>query len=256
MTATGLSCRGLTVSVPGRILVEDLDLDIRQGSFLGILGRNGSGKTTTLHTLCGLRHGRSAGVLLDGRPIEEWPRKQIAARVGLVTQRLEDPFPTSVLETALAGRHPHLDFWRWETEQDHRLAGDALAQVGLAGLEDRAVDTLSGGERRRLEIAMLLCQSTPTCLLDEPTNHLDPAHVKSVLSLLRALADGGRGIAASLHDVNAASRYCDRCLLLFGDGEWVIGETQEVLREETLSRLYGVGMRRLEQDGQRLFLTA
>lgn len=255
MSGAGLACSDLTVSVPGRVLVSGLDLEIEGGSFLGILGRNGTGKTTTLHTLCGLRSESFGGVFLDGRPIREWPRKQVARRVALVTQHLEDPFPTSVLETAMAGRHPHLDFWRWESEDDRDRARDALDRVGLNGLEDRVVETLSGGERRRLAIAMLLCQASQTCLLDEPTNHLDPAHEKVVLSLLRQLADEGHGVAASLHDVNAASRYCDRCLLLFGDGEWMAGPTAEVLDEDTLLRLYGIGMQRFEQSGQRLFLT-
>lgn len=255
MSPSGLACRDLKVTVPGRLLVAGLELEIRAGSFLGILGRNGSGKTTTLHTLCGLRPEEGSGVFLDGRPISEWPRKQVATRIGLVTQHLEDPFPNSVLDTVLAGRHPHLDFWQWEGAADRRLAREALARVGLEGLEARSVDTLSGGERRRLEIAMLLCQDTPTCLLDEPTNHLDPAHEKTVLSLLRKLADAGQGIAASLHDVNAASRYCDRCLLLFGDGDWSMGPTESVLNEDTLFRLYGVQMRQFEQMGQRLFIT-
>ncbi len=255
MSAAGLACSNLTITVPGRVLVAGLELEIRSGSFLGILGRNGAGKTTTLHTLCGLRPQQNSRVILDGKPIGAWPRKQIARRIGFVTQHLEDPFPTSVLETVVAGRHPHLDFWRWESAADRRLAREALARMELEGLEDRAVDTLSGGERRRLEIAMLLCQDTPTCLLDEPTNHLDPAHEKAVLSLLRKLADQGRGVAASLHDVNAASRFCDRCLLLFGDGEWTVGATESVLSEETLFRLYGVNMRHFRHMGQRLFVT-
>lgn len=255
MTSPGLSCRSLDVSVAGRTLVDGLDLEVTAGSLIGILGRNGSGKTTTLHTLAGLRRQASTRIYLDGRPIADWPRRQIARRVGLVTQHLEEPFPTSVEETALAGRHPHLDFWRWESDTDRRLARDALAQVGLAGLENRAVETLSGGERRRLAIAMLLCQSPRTCLMDEPTNHLDPAHEKLVMSLLRRLADEGRAVAASLHDVNAASRYCDKCLLLFGDGEWRAGPTREVLDEDALQRLYGVPMRRVELAGQPFYFT-
>ncbi len=253
MTGGGLRCTGVRVEIAGRVLVDGLELSIDAGSLLGILGRNGSGKTTTLHTLAGLRSDAVPGVILDDRPIGAWPRREVARRLGLVTQHLDNPFPTSVLETVVAGRHPHLDFWRWESDVDRRLARDALAQVGLEELADREVDSLSGGERRRLAIATMLCQSPRTCLLDEPTNHLDPAHEQAVMGLLKTLARGGRGVAASLHDVNAASRYCDRCLLLFGDGEWSAGPTNQVLNEDSLQRLYGVPMREALLGGERVF---
>jgi len=253
MTGGSLSCAGVRIEIAGRVLVDSLELAVREGSLLGILGRNGSGKTTTLHTLAGLRQDAVDGVVLDGRPISDWPRREVARRLGLVTQHLDNPFPTSVLEAVLAGRHPHLDFWRWEGEEDRKMARDALATVGLGDLEDRAVETLSGGERRRVAIATLLCQSPGTCLLDEPTNHLDPAHEQSVMGLLKNLAVAGHGVAVSLHDVNAASRYCDRCLLLFGDGTWSAGPTEQVLTEDALARLYGVSMCEARLGGERVF---
>ena len=253
MTAPGLACEGLRIEIAGRLLVEDLTLSVAAGSLLGILGRNGSGKTTTLHTLAGLRQQDGQPVLLDGKPISSWPRREVACRLGLVTQHQDDPFPTSVLETVIAGRHPHLDFWRWESEADRDLARRALASVGLDGLAERPVETLSGGERRRVAIATLLCQAPGVCLLDEPTNHLDPAHEQAVMKLLKALAAGGHGVAASLHDVNAACRYCDRCLLLYGDGQWSAGPTREVLTESALEQLYGVPIRQARVGGERIF---
>lgn len=253
MTTMGLVCDGLRIEIGGRMLVDGLDLSIEAGSLVGVLGRNGSGKTTTLHTLAGVRHESIEGVMLDGRPISAWPRREVARRLGLVTQHVDNAFPTTVLEAVVAGRHPHLDFWAWEDGADRDMARDALARVGLAELEERRVDTLSGGERRRVAIATLLCQSPPVCLLDEPTNHLDPAHEQSVMLLLKQLADSGHGVAASLHDVNSASRYCDRCLLLFGDGEWTAGPTRQVLTEKALARLYDIPMREALLGGERVF---
>jgi iron complex transport system ATP-binding protein len=251
-----LACRGLRVSIAGRLLVDRLDLILDEGSMLGVLGQNGSGKTTTLHTLAGL-HAPSAGrVELYGESVPDLTRRRVARRLGLMLQHQEDPFPSTVLETAMAGRHPHIDMWRWESQSDLETAIQALAEVGLDGLEDRVVDTLSGGERRRLSLATLLAQTPDIYLLDEPTNHLDPAYERKVMTRLRDLADAGRSVAASLHDVNLASRFCDRCLLLFGDGSWREGETQEVLTEETLSRLYGINMHRIEWKGESLFFAA
>jgi len=145
-----------------------------------------------------------------------------------------------VLETALAGRHPHLGRWQWESATDITIAETALARVGLAGLEQRALDTLSGGERRRLSLASLITQDPALLLLDEPTNHLDPHQQIHLLQLLAEQAHAGaRGLLMILHDANLASRFCDHCLLLFGAGESLAGPTGSVLTGDNLARLYG-----------------
>lgn len=238
------------------LLVRGLCLSLTPGSMLGILGRNGTGKTTTLHTLAGLAPPAAGTVLLEGRPLARWPRRDVARRVGLLMQSYEDPFPSTVLETVVIGRHPHLGFWQWETETDYGIARAALAEVGLNGLEARRVETLSGGERRRLALATVLAQRPGTYLLDEPSNHLDPHHQHDVMSLMRSRAGAGAAVAASLHDVNAAARWCDRCLLLFGDGQWCEGPTEVMLTETSLSRLYGIDMRALDWRERRVFVSA
>ena len=150
------------------------------------------------------------------------------AELGLLTQTTEDPFPSTVLDTVLIGRHPHIDFWRWESDADRELARTALAAVGLATFADREIATLSGGERRRVAIATLLAQNPDVFLLDEPINHLDPHHQIDVLRLLRAQADAGHAVVMSLHDAGLAARFADRVLMLFGDGEWLCGPAIDV----------------------------
>ncbi len=117
-----LSCAELTLRVPGRTLVDRLDLTVRPGRVLAVLGRNGAGKSTTLHALAGLRYVVNGEVRLGGRPLQTWSRREIARRVGLLPQANEDPFPATALDTVLVGRHPHLDFWRWETDADREIA--------------------------------------------------------------------------------------------------------------------------------------
>ena len=143
-----------------------------------------------------------------------------------------------ITDTAMIGRHPHIGRFQWESPEDQAVARAALVAVDLDGLAHRDVLTLSGGERRRLAVAQILTQEPAVYVLDEPTNHLDPQHQIDTLRLFREKADAGAAVVASLHDVNLAVRYADRCLLLYGDGNWDIGTVDKVLEAERLSRLY------------------
>ena len=249
-----LACSGLEVAVAGRSLVDSLAFEARPGRFVALLGRNGAGKTLTLHTLAGLRAARAGQVLLDGRPIGDWSPAARARRLALLPQAFEDPFPVTVLETALIGRHPHIGFWSWESDHDVAIVRGCLEDVGLAGCERRIVDSLSGGERRRLAIASLLAQDADVCLLDEPTNHLDPQHQLGVLQLFRERASAGKAVVASLHDPTMAARFADDALLLHGDGRWDFGPCEEVLTEERLSALYASPMHEVGWRGRRVFV--
>jgi iron complex transport system ATP-binding protein len=244
----------LSVRVPHRALVNNLNIEFELGSITTILGRNGAGKTLTLHTLAGLRAPASGRVLLGQQQLTELPRRTLARSLGLLTQTTEDAFPSSAIEAVLVGRHPHIGFWEWEGEQDRRLAQEALASVHLAGCAGREVSTLSGGERRRVALAALLAQTPETYLLDEPINHLDPHHQIDILNLLRTKADEGRCVIMTLHDPALAARYSDHTLLLFGDGTWEYGLSEQILNEETLSRLYGLAVREVQFSGGRTFV--
>ena len=249
-----LSCEALDVAVGNRVLVRQLNLAIEPGSVTCVLGRNGAGKTLTLHTLCGLREPAAGVVKLEGRALAQWPRRDLARCMGLLTQNTDDPFPATVLESALIGRHPHIDFWQWEGDADRSVARTALAAVSMQDFAERDVATLSGGERRRVAIATLLAQDPQLLLLDEPNNHLDPHHQLDTLKLLRARADQGRGVVMTLHDAGLAARFGDQVLLLFGDGEWLYGPTHEMLNETTIGRLYGVDVREVRWEGGRTFV--
>jgi iron complex transport system ATP-binding protein len=249
-----LECVELDVVVAGRRLVESLSFAARAGRFVALLGRNGAGKTLTLHTLAGLREPAGGTVSLEGRPLADWPAAARARRLALLPQATEDPFPVTALETVLIGRHPHIGFWSWEDDRDIQVARACLSAMDLAGCEDRVVDSLSGGERRRLAVATLLAQDPVLCLLDEPTNHLDPPHQLSVLHLFRSRADGGGTVVASLHDPTLAARFADDVLLLYGDGHWDFGTRDEVLTDARLSALYGSPMYELAWRDRRVFV--
>jgi iron complex transport system ATP-binding protein len=249
-------CDAVTLEVPGRTLVRDLTFALPAGQVLAVLGRNGSGKSTTLHALAGLRSVSSGTVSIAGRPLARWPRRELARTLGLLPQLVEDPFPATALEAALVGRHPHIDFWAWEGAADRDCARQALAAVDLAGFEQRDIATLSGGERRRLSIATILAQDPAIFLLDEPIHQLDPQHQLDVLRLFRGLADAGRTVVVSLHDVGHAARFADRVLLLYGDGRWDCGDCATTLSERSIGELYGIRVRELRWEGGRTFVAA
>jgi iron complex transport system ATP-binding protein len=253
---SGLGAAGLCVHAGARELVRDLAVEFAPGELVAILGRNGSGKTLTLHTLAGLRPPDAGQVTLDGTALPQLRRRALALRIGLLPQDLEDAFVTTAIETVLIGRHPHLAFWQWETAEDERLAREALAAVDLSGFAARRADTLSGGEQRRVAVAALLAQQPEIFLLDEPTNHLDPHHQLAVLSLFRELASSGRTVITTLHDPTLAARFADRVLLLYGDGRWSLGPLATTLTAAKLSELYLAPMIELGGEGRRVFVSA
>ena len=249
-----LAAHGLDVAVPGRVLVRALDLRVAPGEFVAVLGCNGSGKTMTLETLAGLLPSRGGSIRYFGRAAAEWRRPDLARLLALLPQHQEDLFPSTVLEEALIGRHPHIGRWRWESAADREIALAELARLGLDGLAHRGTTTLSGGERRRLAIAQTLSQRPGLFLLDEPTNHLDPQYQLLALGVIRERIAAGASAVVSLHDVNLAARYADRCLLLDGGGGWELGETGTVLNTDSLSRLYRTPMAAVQWRGGRLFV--
>jgi iron complex transport system ATP-binding protein len=251
-----LACEQLRVEVPGRRLVDKLELAVHSSEFLAVLGRNGTGKSLTLQTLAGLRPAASGAVLLQGEDIFQARRDRTARHLALLPQVIDDIFPSTVFDTALIGRHPHVGSLQWESPEDRSIAADSLREMRLDALADRDVMTLSGGERRRLAIAQILTQRPQVFLLDEPTNHLDLQHQLDALRIFRDRAANGAAVIASLHDVNLAARVADRCLLLFGDGRWLLGERRDILTETTLSELYATRIESVRWRSENVFVAA
>ncbi len=253
---TVLSASDLGVDVPGRQLVDALDVSFARGEFVAILGRNGAGKTLTLSTLAGLREPNRGQVCLFDKDIDALKRQDIATRLALLPQSVDDIFPSTVLDTAMIGRHPHIGRLRWESADDKAVTLKALRTMDVDTLASRNVLTLSGGERRRVAVAQILAQKPEIYLLDEPTNHLDPQHQLDVLNVFRRAADSGACVVASLHDVNLAARYADRCLLLYGDGRWELGTCDDILTESRLEALFGTPMEAINWRNTRIFVAS
>ncbi|MGH7482526.1 MAG: ABC transporter ATP-binding protein [Longimicrobiales bacterium] len=223
-----------------RAAVAGVSLEVRSGEFHGIIGPNGSGKSTLLRLLLGALEPEPGSVDYAGRPLPDWPRAELARRVGAVPQAEELAFPLRVRELVAMGRYPHLGAWRRERAQDRAAIATALERCDVAGLADRPLTTLSGGERQRVRLARALAQCPETLVLDEPTAQLDVRHEMAIFELLRALArDDGVTILLVTHNLNLAARYADRLLLLDGGSVAGRGAPADVIQGDTIARVYG-----------------
>lgn len=221
-----------------RTLVDALDLSLKAGEILGILGTNGAGKSTLLAVLAGLARPARGQVMLGGAPLAELPPLARARCVGLLPQGDEGGFFGSVADFVALGHYPFAGtpdlapyFATWE----------------LNRLASRRFDTLSGGERQRARLAQLAVQRAGIVLLDEPLTYLDPAHRLRLLHWIRGEADAGHSIVLTLHDPDWAASHCDRLLFLYGDGRWRLGTAAELLTPDALETLYGPGTAALWQ---------
>lgn len=253
----GIGAEQLVVAIDDHVLVNGLDFFAGGSEIWAMLGANGAGKTTLMHTLAGLRQPAHGRVNLDGKDIDVLSRQQIACRLGVLLQHTVDALPSTVMETALLGTHARSGWLRGEDPEEIELAISKLRLVGIDHLSHRRVDTLSGGERRRLALATVLVQSPHVLLLDEPTNHLDLKHQFELLEIVQDEATRCQTtVMMILHDVNLAARFCTHAMLLYGGGEVGCGESAALLNRENLSRLYGRPIIDTVVDGQPVFIAS
>lgn len=249
-----LSLRSIAVQQGERLLCKDLNLEISKGESWLILGENGCGKSTLLATLASWLKPAAGKILLNQRPLKEWAGHERAKEIAWLSQQDDCPFPLSVIEKVLSGRHPHQGPWDWESQDDLRLADEQLARLDLSHLKHRDLATLSGGERRRASLAATLAQQAPLILLDEPLSQLDLRHQQQALSVLREENQMGRTLLMISHDPNHARQWASHVLLMFGDGLWLAGPTAEIMNSQNLSSLYRTEIRSASIEGQEWFV--
>lgn len=222
------------------VLVE-LDLEIAEGTIVGVLGPNGTGKTTFVRLASAALRPASGAIALFGDPLERLPARSRARRVAVVPQETHPVFDFTVREIVSMGRAPHLGAFGIESPSDRLVTRDAMERCDVAELSARSFRALSGGERQRVLLARALAQEARLLLLDEPTAFLDLKHRLAVYDLLMRLHDDrGLTVVVVSHDINLAARYCDRLVLLRRGKVAADGTPSEVLRPEPIRSVYEV----------------
>jgi len=220
--------------------LQDISFRVEKGEFVGVIGPNGSGKTTLLKILYRLLSPQKGEILFELAPIKRMERADIAKRIAVVAQETHLLFPFSVLETVLMGRSPYLGQLMFESEKDLEIAKKAMEWTNILPFSERPMDELSGGERKRVFIARALAQEPEVFLLDEPTANLDIHHQIDFLDLILTLnRERGLTIVMASHDMNIASEFCDRLILLRGGRIYKMGTPEEVITKENIESVYG-----------------
>jgi len=241
MTAKVLEFRNVSFSRGPRLLLDRVTFAIKKQEMVALVGPNGVGKTTLLKLASRMLLPASGEILLEGRPLPAWSRRQLPRAIALVPQELEIPFSFPVEEIVAQGRVPYQPLFGVATAGDRQAVENAMRAVDIEDLRHRVYSELSGGERQRVKIAIGLAQQPKVMLLDEPMQHLDIGRQIELIALLRCLNAGGISIVAAMHDLNLVAENFSSVIMLTPEPSWIAGPCSEVMRPELLARAFSVG---------------
>jgi iron complex transport system ATP-binding protein len=227
----------LTWKIGRKTIVDDVSFKAQPGQMLGLLGPNGSGKTSLLRLLAGLKAPDAGKVTLEGRDIQSIGRRKMAQRVAFVEQHATTNSNLRVIDVVKLGRFPHRSMFSGWTPADDAAVAEALQRTGMTEKRDERWQSLSGGEKQRTHIARALAQSPKELILDEPTNHLDIQHQ---ISLMRLIAGLPITSIIALHDLNHAAMFCDRLIIMQQGKIAGSGAPKDILSEELLRDVFAV----------------
>ena len=230
---------GLTKSYSGKTVLDRIALHVHEGEMLGIIGPNGTGKSTMLKLISGVETPDQGSIKVNGRPLNGYSRKALARMLAVLQQEALPPVGFTVRETVEMGRYPFQNWLGDEKGSSGDLIDSILSKLNLTPLAERTLEHLSGGERQRVALAKAMAQQPKLLLLDEPTTYLDIGYQVQMMDLVkRWQKDEKLTVVAVLHDLNLAAQYCDRLLLLHGGRIVRIGTPWDVLEPELLAGVY------------------
>ncbi len=245
-----IEAREVSLIREGRAILDTVSVTIPTGAFVSIIGPNGAGKSTLMRVLCGLLKPDRGSVILDGRPLQEHSRREVAARMSYVPQSPPENIPFTVQEFVGMARYVHGGLLGGLDTGGRAAVEDALSLTGCAAFRNRILQTLSGGEARKVHLAAALAQGGDILLLDEPTTHLDYRHQREVVRLLRrAHTERGLTVVAVQHDLNQGVPLSDMVIALKDGALFHTGPAADMLRAEKLEALFGTPFHVVELPG-------
>ena len=240
-----LAAENISYDIAGIDLVKDVSLTVKPGEVLAIIGPNGAGKSTFLKLLSGEIRPSAGSISLEGEELQKWSKLDYARKRAVMPQNTVIAFPFTVFEVVLLGRSPHIR--GVEDERDQAIALDAMHMTEVKGLAMRYYDTLSGGEKQRVQFARVLTQIwdderilSRYLFLDEPVAGMDPAHQHEALNIAREFSRRGVGVLVVLHDINLAAMYADRIAVFYGGNLYQYGKPDQVLTEPLIKDVFGL----------------
>ncbi len=235
-----LEVQSVQLGYGDNVVVRDLTFRVMPGEMVGLIGPNGSGKSTIIKALSRVIYPYSGKILLDGKNISKIPRGELARLLGVVPQMPLLPSTFTAFEIVLMGRNPHLGLFRYEGARDMAITWQAMERTATQSLAERRVGELSGGEIQRVVVARVLAQEPKSILLDEPTANLDISHQIEILDLIKNLClENNLTVVVALHDLNLASQYCDRLILINNGWVHARGTPSEVINSKNIKEVYG-----------------
>jgi iron complex transport system ATP-binding protein len=220
-------------------VLDGVSFGIVSREFLSVIGPNGSGKTTLLKLLSGYLTPQKGSIHLAETPINQIKKRDLAKRIGVVSQIPQFQFEITALQLVLMGRSPHMGLLAFEGKGDLEIAHEAMVLTDVADFKERSLFSLSGGEFQRVMIARALAQDPEILLLDEPTSYLDIKHQINICGLLKRMnRDRGLTIVSVFHDINLASHFSDRIVVMKAGKVLGVGTPEDVIRKELLESVY------------------
>ncbi len=235
-----LEIQNVTLAYGHKVVVKDITFQMMPGEMVGLIGPNGSGKSTIIKAISRIILPSSGQIFLDGKDISQISRRDLARLLGVVPQMPLLPSTFTAFEIVLMGRNPHLGFLQYEGPKDMAITWQAMERTSTQHLAEQRIGELSGGEIQTIVIARVLAQETETILLDEPTANLDINHQVEILDLIKSLCrENNTAVLAALHDLNLASQYCDKLILINNGRVHAQGTPKEVINSRNIKEVYG-----------------
>lgn len=240
-----LETKKITYSIDGKLIIDSIDISVKEGEFVGIVGPNGCGKSTLLKNIYKVFTPDSGAAFIDGEDLAKLSNKKTAKKMSVMQQENIVDFDMTVYDMVMLGRFAHQKLFSGSSDEDRKVVKEYIKEVGLEGYENRHFLSLSGGEKQRTLLARALSQKTPLILLDEPTNHLDIGYQYQIMNILKRQ---NLTLLCCVHDLNIAATYCDRLILMKKKEVFDIGTPKEMLTRENIKALFDIDTTIIENE--------